>query len=217
MARKFAHEEAYRGEKLLSQLASKQILLCGAGALGSNLADLLCRQGVTKLKVVDMDRVETHNINTQLYGDGDVGALKVNALKNRLFRDTGVEIETFDKELKADTIKKIIKTAPDLIVDTFDNTVSRKLLTDASKSGKIPCIHGGMFADYGEIVWNEEYTVPQQVAGAQDVCDYPLARNLVMFVVSILSEEIIDFCVASKPRKRSWSLTLKDLSIRQYR
>jgi tRNA A37 threonylcarbamoyladenosine dehydratase len=92
MARKFAHEEAYRGDDLLRKL-EKQVVICGAGALGSNLADTLYRQGFTKVRVIDMDRVEGHNVNTQFYGSNDVGAMKVNALKTRLFRDTGVEIE----------------------------------------------------------------------------------------------------------------------------
>ena len=75
-----------------------------------------------------------------------------------------------------------------------------------------------MFEGYGEIVWNNDYTVPKDApAGAQDVCDYPLDRNLIIMVTTILSEEIIDFCVNSKPRRQSWSLTLRDLVIRSYR
>lgn len=75
-----------------------------------------------------------------------------------------------------------------------------------------------MFDGYGEVVWDEVYMVPQDAGtGAVDVCDYPLARNLVMLVVTMLSEETLDFCTAAKPRRTSWSVTLKDLSIRKYR
>ena len=56
--RKFAHEESYRGTKPMQALREKQIVVCGAGALGSNLVDLLCRQGISNVRVIDMDRVE---------------------------------------------------------------------------------------------------------------------------------------------------------------
>ena len=93
MAGKFLHEEIYRGTDAFARLAVPQLTLCGAGALGSHLADSLARQGFKKLRVIDHDRVAEHNISTQLYGAGDVGALKVDVLRNRLFRTVEVEID----------------------------------------------------------------------------------------------------------------------------
>ena len=90
---KFHHEEIYRGKNLTEKLAKHSLTVCGAGALGSNLIDNLTRQGFTGIKVIDMDRVEVHNLNTQVYADADVGALKVDALKNKIFRNIGAEIE----------------------------------------------------------------------------------------------------------------------------
>ncbi len=217
MAKKLNHEVAYRGEKNLAHLKSKQIVLCGVGALGSNLADTLLRQGVENLRVIDMDRVETHNVSTQLYGDADVGAMKVAALKNRLFKDTGVEIEAIDKELNDGSKKKLLKGA-DLVIDTFDNSKSRRLVHEYCFEQKLPCLHAGMFEGYGEVVWDKVYTVPQDPPkDAVVVCDYPLARNLITFVVSLLAEETMDFCIMPKPRLGSWSITLADLKIQKYR
>src|SRR5678815_1617174 len=99
MADKFHHEQLYRGADLVQKLGAVRVTLCGAGALGSNLADTLARQGFRRLKVIDKDRVEEHNVSTQLYGEGDVGAWKVEVLRNYLFRATGVEIEAVRKEL----------------------------------------------------------------------------------------------------------------------
>ena len=215
MAEKFAHEQALRGKDLIAKLAKFQITICGTGALGSYLSDTLVRQGVTHLRVIDKDRVEGHNVATQIFGDGDVGALKVAALKNRLYRDVGVEIETFDKELNAGTVSKFLKGS-DLVIDTFDNNASRKLVSEFCREKKLQALHSGLYETYGEVVWDEEYTVPpDSVAG--DVCDYPLARNLVTIVVAIAAEEVIDFCLSAKPRRKNWSLTLKDLAVRPYR
>src|SRR6266581_624600 len=105
MASKFHHEILYRGDESLAKLAAFSLTLCGAGALGSHLADNLVRQGLQKIRVIDRDRVEEHNVSTQLYGEADIGAWKVEVLRNRLFRAAGVEIEAVNKELTGRTAR----------------------------------------------------------------------------------------------------------------
>lgn len=212
MARKFTHEESYRGKDLLDKLAKKQIILCGAGALGSNLADMLCRQGVSKLRVIDMDRVEVHNIGTQIYGDADVGAMKVAALKNRIFRDSGVEIEVVDKELREGNAKKFLKGA-DLVLDTFDNNKSRQMIRDHCRSEKLNLLHLGLNDSYGECIWDEYYKVPSDSVEG-NTCDYPLSRTIILILVCIGAEEVMRYCIDNL-KDRNWSITLKDLSIKR--
>ena len=45
MAGPFHHKALYRGPEALAKLASLRLVLCGAGAVGSNLADNLTRHG----------------------------------------------------------------------------------------------------------------------------------------------------------------------------
>jgi molybdopterin/thiamine biosynthesis adenylyltransferase len=161
-----------------------------------------------------MDRVETHNISTQTFEEVDVGATKVAAIQDRVFRTVGVEIEAVYKELTKSNIKKHFRDT-DLVVDGFDNSKSRQLVYDYCKENAIPCFHAGLHTDYGEAVWNSVYRVPQDADG-EDVCDYPLARNLITLTVGIASEEILDYCLADAPRHQSWCITLKDLRIGQY-
>jgi molybdopterin/thiamine biosynthesis adenylyltransferase len=208
MAGKFHHEQLYRGEELLAKLAAVHVTLCGAGAVGSNLADNLARQGVAHLRAIDHDRVEEHNVSTQLYGEAEVGTWKVEALRNRLFRTTGVEIEGIRKELTAQNVRQLL-TDSHLVIDAFDNSASRQFVQDACRAGAIPCLHVGLHADYCEVIWDERYRVPRDVAG--DVCDYPLARNLVLMSVVVASEAVMRF-VADGGRA-SWSATLGDLTV----
>ena len=84
MASTFHHEALYRGAAALGKLAEVRVTLCGAGGLGSHLADNLARQGFQHLRVIDRDRVEEHNVSTQLYGTSDIGAWKVEVLRQRL-------------------------------------------------------------------------------------------------------------------------------------
>jgi molybdopterin/thiamine biosynthesis adenylyltransferase len=209
---KFHHEEIYRGKNLTEKLSKHTLTVCGAGALGSNLIDNLTRQGFTNIRVIDKDRVETHNLNTQVYSDADVGALKVDALKNKVFRNIGAEIEAVNKELTPANVKQFLKKST-LILDCFDNNKARQTIQDEVRARKIPCLHVGLYEDYGEVVWDDKYRVPKDQAEG-DVCDYPLARNIAMLACVVATEEILSFCLNEKPRYGNWSITLKDLAIR---
>jgi molybdopterin-synthase adenylyltransferase len=209
MAGKFHHEEIYRGAGCIVKLAGVALTLCGAGALGSLLADNLARQGLRRWKVIDRDRVEEHNVGTQLYGEAEIGAWKVEALRSRLFRSVGIEIEAVSKELTERNARSLIKESG-IILDTFDNSAARRLVQNQCRSAGVPCLHAGLFADYGEVIWDEHYRVPQDVAG--DVCDYPLARNLVLTTVAVASEALIRYILEGT--KQNWSITLRDFAVR---
>ena len=98
------------------------------------------------------------------------------------------------------------------MVDCFDNHAGRRAVTEACRSGGIPCLHAGLDAEYAEVVWNELYRVPEDAEA--DVCDYPLARNLVVIAAAVAAEELVRFA-AGEPR-RSVTFTLKDLAIRPF-
>jgi nucleoside-diphosphate-sugar epimerase len=117
MASKFVHEEIYRGADALAKLTAPLVTICGAGALGSHLADNLARQGFSRLRVIDRDRVEQHNVGTQLYAVADVGARKVDVLRHRLFRAVEVEVDAVAKEMSERTARSLLKGS-DLVVDT---------------------------------------------------------------------------------------------------
>ncbi|HUG94403.1 MAG TPA: ThiF family adenylyltransferase [Planctomycetaceae bacterium] len=209
MAGKYHHEELYRGAGAAEKLADVRVTLCGAGALGSNLADTLARQGFRHLRVIDRDRIEEHNVSTQLYGEGDVGAWKVDVLRNHLFRAAGVEIDALRQELSNRTARKLLKDSQ-LVIDTFDNSASRRLVQDHCRDRGLACLHAGLFADYGEVIWNDQYRVPSDVG--PDVCDYPLARNLVLLTVAVTAETAVRFVLDGE--RQNWSITLRDFAIR---
>jgi molybdopterin/thiamine biosynthesis adenylyltransferase len=202
MADKFHHEAIYRGPEQIAKLANQPLTICGAGALGSHLADNLARQGFRQLRVIDRDRVEEHNVSTQLYGESDVGAWKVEVLRQRLFRAAGIEIDER-------TARKLLQDGG-LVIDAFDNSASRRLVQEQCRALYLPCLHVGLYADYGEVIWDERYRVPQDVAG--DVCDYPLARNLILLVVAVASETIVRFALTGE--RSDFSVTLRDFAIR---
>jgi len=209
MARTFLHEEFYRGSDEVVRLAEPLVTLCGAGALGSLLADNLAHQGFRRLRAIDHDRVEEHNVGTQLYGLAEVGARKAEVLRNRLFRTVEVEIDAVTKELTERNARKLL-AGSDVVVDTFDNSASRRTVQDHCRGAGLACLHVGLHADYCEVVWDEQYRVPGDVAG--DVCEYPLARNLVLLAVAIASETLVRYVLGGQRESRSATLT--DFAVR---
>jgi molybdopterin/thiamine biosynthesis adenylyltransferase len=209
MANRLQHETLYRGRDLLARLAATRIVVCGAGAIGSHLADNLARQGAGRLRVIDRDRVEESNLGTQIYGEGEVGQPKAEALRNRLFRALGVEIEAVAKPLTDRNAAKLLDGAG-LVIDAFDNADSRRLVQQAARAGGLACLHAGLNGGYGEAIWDERYRVPDDVG--DDACDYPLARNLVGLAVAVASETVLRWLADGT--RADWSITLGDLAIR---
>ncbi len=207
----FMHERLYRSPTVMERLAAFPVTLCGAGALGSNLAENLARQGFRTLRVVDRDRIEERNLHTQAYVRAEVGARKAIMLGNALYRAVGATVDAHAQELTGANAPKLLRGAG-LVIDTFDNSVSRQFVQDAARAADLPCLHVGMTADYAEAIWDETYRVPSDVN--DDVCDYPLARNLVTFAVAVASEVVVRF--AAKGERESYTLTLGDFAVRPY-
>jgi molybdopterin/thiamine biosynthesis adenylyltransferase len=62
----------------------ERIHIIGCGSVGSTVAELLVRSGLTKLTLYDFDRVEPHNLANQLFRQAHVGMTKVDALVDML-------------------------------------------------------------------------------------------------------------------------------------
>lgn len=204
----FLHEQIYRSSTVMEQLRSTQITLCGAGALGANLAEMLARSGVGSLTIIDRDRVEAHNLSTQPYTRSDIGAQKAKVIANALYRAVGVTIKAQTKELTADNVQPLLKGS-DLVIDAFDNSQSRQWVKDHCAQTDRPCLHVGLAPEYAEVIWNERYRVPSGIG--EDRCDYPLARTLVILTIAVACEVILRFIAAG--HRSSYMITLKDLSI----
>jgi len=208
VAHKWHHEQIFRGPAAMQRLSKVRVAICGAGALGSNLAVSLVRQGLVGLTIIDRDRVEPHNVGTQVYSLDDTGGLKAEILRNLIYREVGEDVSAHGRELTVRNVAKLL-TGHDLIVDAFDNANSRKIVAEFASAGDVACLHLGVNDQYGEIRWNENYVVPSD-AGA-DICDYPLARNLILLMTALGGEVILRFLL--RQTRQNLSVTLGDLAI----
>ena len=207
----FFHEQLHRTSALMAQLQDFPVTVCGAGALGANITENLARSGFGKLVVIDRDRIEEHNLSTQPYYKSDVGAYKAKILSNTLYRALGVTVDGRAKELTATNAPQLLRDTT-LVIDTFDNSVARQAVKDYCKQAQLPCLHVGLASDYAEVIWNDIYRVPSPAN--DDVCDYPLARNLVMLAVAVACEVLINFVASGQ--QQSFTVTLGDFAVKPF-
>jgi molybdopterin/thiamine biosynthesis adenylyltransferase len=203
------HERLHRTDTVLQRMRELPITVCGAGAVGANLTETLARQGFAHLTVIDRDRVEEHNLSTQPYFKSDIGAQKAKITANALYRALGVAVTARAEELTTGNAVKLLASSG-LVVDAFDNSLARQIVTETCETRNIPCLHVGLAAGYAEILWNNHYRVPSDAN--DDICDYPLARNLVLLTVSVAAEVIIRF--ATTGAQENYTITLDDFAIR---
>jgi molybdopterin-synthase adenylyltransferase len=184
----FLHEKIYRD---LGRVADARITICGAGALGANLAETLARMGLRKLRVIDRDRVAAHNLSTQPWTQQDVGTAKVRVLANALYRAVGARVEGQHVELGSANAQTLLEHSA-VVVDAFDNIPSRVLVRQTVAALGVPCLHLALGADgrYGCGLWNDAYVLPQAAQG-DDGCDYPLTRPLALLVVAAGAEVLV--------------------------
>lgn len=62
----------------------ERIHLIGCGSVGSTLAELLTRLGLTRITLYDFDTVEDHNLANQMFTQADVGKKKTEAVAERM-------------------------------------------------------------------------------------------------------------------------------------
>jgi molybdopterin/thiamine biosynthesis adenylyltransferase len=207
----FVREQLYRTPALMTQVKDLSVTVCGAGALGANITENLARAGFGKLVAIDRDRIEERNLSTQPYYKSDIGAYKVKILSNTLYRALGVTIDGRAKELTATNAPQLLRDTT-IVIDTFDNSVARQVVKDYCKQAQLPCLHVGLASDYAEVIWNDIYRVPSPAN--DDVCDYPLARNLVMLAVAVACEVLINFVASGQ--QQSFTVTLGDFAVKPF-
>ncbi|MCG8583721.1 MAG: ThiF family adenylyltransferase [Pirellulales bacterium] len=82
-------------------LAPLKVTVIGVGAVGRQAALQLAAIGVTRLQIVDFDRVDATNVTTQGYDTTDVGRPKVQALSVRIQAiDPEIELELIDDRFR---------------------------------------------------------------------------------------------------------------------
>jgi sulfur-carrier protein adenylyltransferase/sulfurtransferase len=135
-----------------AKLLDAKVLMLGAGGLGSPAALYLAAAGVGTIGIIDMDEVDSSNLQRQILHNTDrIGDRKVDSAKKTLtLLNPDVNVVTYDTRLSADNVMQLLE-GYDVVIDGADNFPSRYLLNDATVKLGIPVVHGSIFRFEGMV------------------------------------------------------------------
>ncbi|BDU51555.1 sulfur carrier protein ThiS adenylyltransferase ThiF [Haliovirga abyssi] len=121
--------------------------IAGVGGIGSNVAVNLVRSGITKLKIVDFDKIDISNLNRQFYFENQIGKNKVEALKENLLKiNNRLEIITINKKIVNENIEEIFNDC-NIIVEGFDSKYYKAMLVEKFIDNKDLIVSASGIAD----------------------------------------------------------------------
>ncbi len=101
-----------------------EVIVIGAGCLGSWSVLNLAKLGIQNIRVYDHDEIEEHNVSNQVYDLNSVGESKVDALKETIAQIADVEIEGVKEKIEEST--DLDFGTRSVVVNTVDNMKARK-------------------------------------------------------------------------------------------
>lgn len=133
-------------------LLDAEVLVLGAGGLGSPIIQYLAAAGVGTLGIADDDEVELSNLQRQIiHGDDDVGRKKVDSAAEFVEDlNPDVTVRKHDTRVTKENIEGLIVDY-DFVVDGTDNFQTRYLVNDACTLAGQPFSHGAIFRFEGQI------------------------------------------------------------------
>lgn len=203
------------GKQGQERLRAASATIIGCGALGTVLANNLCRAGVGRLVIADRDYVETSNLQRQiLFDEDDVTRHlpKAIAAAEKLHKiNSDVHVEALVEDINADGIESLVRES-DIVLDATDNFETRYLLNDVCIKHHRPWIYSGVIASYGVTMNILPEDTPclrcvfpeMPMPGTTPTCDTAGVLNgIVGAITGIASTEALKILLASEKVSRS--------------
>jgi sulfur-carrier protein adenylyltransferase/sulfurtransferase len=143
------------------KLLDANVLLLGAGGLGSPAALYLAAAGVGTLGIVDNDEVDLSNLQRQVIHSSErIGVSKVDSAEETINAlNPDVKVDKYPVRLGPDNIVEII-SGYDIVVDGLDNFPTRYLLNDASVRLRKPVVSASILGFDGQLSVFKPYEGP---------------------------------------------------------
>lgn len=134
------------------RLCTASVVVVGCGGLGGYVLELLARLGVGRLRAIDPDCFEEHNLNRQLLSTVDnLGQAKVDAARLRIAAvNPAVELEPLQCAFSAANGAALLQGA-EVVVDALDNLATRRELAEQCLRLRLPLVQGAIAGWYGQL------------------------------------------------------------------
>ncbi len=104
------------GEDIFEKFKDVKLILLGVGGVGSFALDALYNSGITNITIVDFDTYEESNLNRQMGSFGNIGRIKVEALKEKYPEVTAIHLK-----ITPEWIDEFDFSSYDYILDAIDD------------------------------------------------------------------------------------------------
>ena len=104
------------GEDVFEKFKDVKLILLGVGGVGSFALDALYNTGITNITIVDFDTYEESNLNRQMGSQGNIGRIKVEALKEKYPSVTPIHVK-----ITPEWIDNFDFSSYDYILDAIDD------------------------------------------------------------------------------------------------
>ena len=134
------------------KLLQSAVAVVGAGGLGGTIIELLSRQGIGHIIIIDNDRFTEQNLNRQLLStEKNLGKYKALEAAKRVAQiNSAVTVTTFVEKLTKENARRLLKGAR-VVADGLDNLPSRFAVESDCRSLGIPLVHGTIAGFCGQL------------------------------------------------------------------
>lgn len=135
-----------------ARLRDANLLVIGAGGLGSPVLQYLCAAGIGHLVIVDHDRVEESNLHRQpIYRMTDIGARKADAARAALqAANPQVRIEAVCERLTPANASRLVASA-DIVIDAADSFAVTYVVSDECFRASKPLVSASVLGLSGYV------------------------------------------------------------------
>ncbi len=139
---RFGGVERLHGKHAFERLTHAHVCVIGIGGVGSWVAEILARNGVGEITLIDADDVCVTNINRQIHAMSQtIGQEKVKAMSDRI-KSINPDCVVHEKTtfFLQSTAEKLLEPRYDFVIDAIDSIKHKSLLIALCKEKEIPMI-----------------------------------------------------------------------------
>jgi len=134
------------------KIATIQALVVGAGAIGNEVLKNLALLGVRKLSIVDLDRIEIHNLTRSvLFREGDIGLSKAGVAAMRVGELLPEAAVTVIEGPLETTLRPSMIAKYDVVFSCLDNFEARLSLNEMCLLAGVNVVSGAIDARYASV------------------------------------------------------------------
>lgn len=143
--RRFSGVRRLYGDAGMAKLRDSHVVVIGIGGVGSWAAEVLARNAVGKITLIDLDNIAESNFNRQLHAvENNIGKPKVTAMRERILAiNPSCQVREIDDFITHDNVSQLLDFPFDVALDCIDDAKAKVALAVFCKQTKTPLIMSG--------------------------------------------------------------------------